>query len=103
MTGGRAPSVKARIGDTASGFQMGSFRGTAIFAWFASKLSVRMYPPPTNTEIPLETETRRKAFPLGALLLGVLLGWVLLSLFSHTAKEGVWNRLAGMMTGRSTR
>jgi Protein of unknown function (DUF4230) len=62
-----------------------------------------MYSPPTNTEVSLETETRRKAFPLGALLLGVLLGWVLLSLFSHAAKDGVWNRLAGMMTGRSTR
>jgi hypothetical protein len=62
-----------------------------------------MYSPETNTELPLETETRPKRFPLGALLLGVLLGWVLLSLFSHTAKVGVWNRLAGAMTGRSTR
>jgi hypothetical protein len=62
-----------------------------------------MYPPPTNTETPLETPTRRKPFPLGALLLGILLGWVLLSLFSHAAKVGVWNRVAGMMTGRSTR
>jgi hypothetical protein len=62
-----------------------------------------MYPPPTNTETPLETATRRKPFPLGALLLGVLFGWVLLSLFSHAAKVGVWNRLAGMMTGRGMR
>ncbi len=62
-----------------------------------------MYSPETKTEIPLETATRPKRFPLGALLLGVLLGWVLLSLFSHAAKVGVWNRLAGMMTGRSTR
>jgi|HubBroStandDraft_6_1064221.scaffolds.fasta_scaffold02175_11 hypothetical protein len=58
---------------------------------------------PTNTEAPLETATRPRPFPLGALLLGVLLGWVLLSLFSHAAKVGVWNRLAAMMTGRSTR
>jgi hypothetical protein len=28
---------------------------------------------------------------------------VLLSLFSHAAKVGVWNRLAGMMTGRGMR
>jgi hypothetical protein len=62
-----------------------------------------MYSPQTNTEVPLETETRPKRFPLGALLLGVLLGWVLLSLFSHAAKVGVWNRLAGAMTGRSSR
>src|ERR1700758_4144763 len=62
-----------------------------------------MYSPETNTEVPVDTATRRKRFPLGALLLGVLLGWVLLSLFSHSAKVGVWNRLAGMMTGRSTR
>ena len=40
---------------------------------------------------------------MGALLLGVLLGGALLSLFSHTAKVGVWNRLAGTTTGRSTR
>ena len=57
-----------------------------------------MYSPETNTEAPLETANRRKRFPLGALLLGVLFGWVLLSLFSHAAKVGVWNRLAGMMT-----
>lgn len=57
----------------------------------------------TNTEVPVETGTPPKRFPLGALLLGVLLGWVLLSLFSHAAKVGAWNRLASMMTGRSTR
>jgi hypothetical protein len=62
-----------------------------------------MYSPETNTEVPLATATPPRRFPLGALLLGVLLGWVLLSLFSHSAKVGVWNRLAGMMTGRSTR
>jgi Protein of unknown function (DUF4230) len=57
----------------------------------------------TNTEVPVETGAPPKRFPLGALLLGVLLGWVLLSMFSHTAKVGAWNRLASMMTGRSTR
>jgi hypothetical protein len=62
-----------------------------------------MYTPQSNTETPLEPVTPRKRFPLGALLLGVLLGWVLLSLFSHAAKAGVWNRLASVMTGRSTR
>jgi Protein of unknown function (DUF4230) len=62
-----------------------------------------MYSHQTNTEVPLETPTRPKRFPLGALLLGVLLGWVLLSLFSHTAKAGVWNRLAAAITGRGTR
>ena len=62
-----------------------------------------MYSPETNTEVPVDTATRRKRFPLGALLLGVLLGWVLLSLFSHAAKAGVWNRLAAAMTGRGTR
>ncbi len=62
-----------------------------------------MYSPETNSEAPLQKATPRRPFPLGALLLGVLLGWVLLSLFSHAAKDGVWNRLAGMVTGRSTR
>jgi hypothetical protein len=57
----------------------------------------------TNTEAPLDPATTRKRFPLGALLMGVLLGWVLLSLFSHAARDGVWNRLAGMMTGRGAR
>lgn len=62
-----------------------------------------MYTPQSNTETPLEPVTPPKRFPLGALLLGVLLGWVLLSLFSHAAKAGVWNRLAAAMTGRGTR
>ena len=36
-------------------------------------------------------------------MLGVVIGWVLLSLFSHLARGGLSNRVAGLMTGRSTR
>jgi hypothetical protein len=36
-------------------------------------------------------------------VLGVVIGWVLLSLFSHLARRGLSNRVAGFMTGRSTR
>lgn len=46
--------------------------------------------------------TPKRRFPLGALLLGVLIGWVLLSLFAREAKHGVWNRVAAIMTGRNT-
>jgi hypothetical protein len=59
-----------------------------------------------NTQEPM-TDIRnlhaveRSRFPVGILLLGVVLGWILLSLFSHMAKAGVSNRLARFWTGRN--
>lgn len=38
----------------------------------------------------------------GTLLLGIVLGLGLLSVFGHVAKTGVWARVAGALTGRST-
>lgn len=45
----------------------------------------------------------RRRFPIGTLLLGILLGWALLSVFAHVARSGIWNRVAGFMTGRASR
>jgi Protein of unknown function (DUF4230) len=58
------------------------------------------YPPQIE---PYVEPTRKRRFAWGALLLGMVIGWALLSLFSHLAKQGLSNRLAGIMTGRSTR
>jgi hypothetical protein len=52
---------------------------------------------------PFVPSASRRRFAWGALLLGVAIGWALLSLFSHLAKAGLSNRVAGFMTGRSTR
>ena len=38
-----------------------------------------------------------------ALVAGFVLGFVLLSAFAHVAREGPWNRLAALLTGRTTR
>jgi hypothetical protein len=39
---------------------------------------------------------------LGTLAAGILLGFLLLSAFAHVAQTGLWNRVAGFVTGRST-
>jgi len=52
---------------------------------------------------PVVSPARERRFAWGALLLGIVIGWVLLSLFSHMAKAGISNRLAGFLTGRLTR
>ncbi len=40
---------------------------------------------------------------MGALLAGVAIGVLLLAGIAHVARSGLWNRVAGFMTGRSTR
>jgi uncharacterized protein DUF4230 len=57
--------------------------------------------PRTTTLIP--DTTRQRRFPLGALVLGALLGYLLLSVFGHVAHAGFWDRVSRLMTGRSTR
>jgi hypothetical protein len=57
------------------------------------------YDPPTV----VPDTTRRKRVPLGALLLGALFGYLLLSVFGHLAHPGFWDRVSRVMTGRSTR
>lgn len=44
-------------------------------------------------------ERRRSCFP--ALLLGLLLGLIAFAVFTREAKTGMWDRLAGIVTGRS--
>ena len=58
------------------------------------------YQPQTE---PYVEPARKRRFAWGAMLLGIVLGWALLSLFSHMAKAGMSNRIAGIMTGRGTR
>jgi hypothetical protein len=55
------------------------------------------------TPPPFVPSASRCRFAWGPLLLGVAIGCVLLSLFSHLAIAGLWNQVAGFMTGRSTR
>ena len=46
--------------------------------------------------------TRRLLVSLGTLVLGIVLGFVLISVFARVAQTGLWSRLAGYVTGRST-
>jgi hypothetical protein len=39
---------------------------------------------------------------LGTLAVGIVLGFLLISVFSHVAQTGLWSRVAGYVTGRST-
>ena len=56
------------------------------------------------TETPsFESAASRRRFPVGILLLGMLLGGALLSLFTHAARTGMWDRVAGFLTGRGPR
>jgi hypothetical protein len=45
---------------------------------------------------------RTRRFPAGALLLGVLIGFVLLGMFTRMARTGLLDRFAGFLTARST-
>jgi hypothetical protein len=38
-----------------------------------------------------------------ALLIGIVIGFLLLAGIAHLARSGLWNQVAGFMTGRSTR
>lgn len=55
---------------------------------------------PPRTVLP-DTATRRR-LPIGALLLGALIGYLLLSLFGHTVHADMWDQVARVLTGRST-
>lgn len=46
--------------------------------------------------------TRRLLVSLGTLAVGIVLGFLLISVFSHVAQTGLWSRVAGYVTGRST-
>jgi hypothetical protein len=46
--------------------------------------------------------TRRLLVSLGTLAVGIVLGFFLISVFSHVAQTGLWSRVAGYVTGRST-
>ncbi len=45
----------------------------------------------------------RNRISAGTLALGVVLGMLLFAVFAHVARGGLWNRLASLVTGRSTR
>jgi hypothetical protein len=45
---------------------------------------------------------RRLRAVIVALFAGVVLGFLLLATIAHVAREGFWNRFAGLITGRST-
>lgn len=53
--------------------------------------------------IETQERARSKGTQLGAAAFGVVLGFLLLSVFAHLAREGTWNHLAALLTGRSTR
>jgi hypothetical protein len=44
----------------------------------------------------------RRHVSLCTLAVGIVLGFLVLSAFAHVAKTGLWNRIAGYMTGRRT-
>jgi hypothetical protein len=58
---------------------------------------------PQSTLVRTEPIRRERRFSLVALALGALLGAILLSAFTHIARTGFPDRLARMITGRSTR
>lgn len=58
---------------------------------------------PAPPAIPEPPRAERKRSSLGMLLLGGILGFLLFSVFAHVATQGVWNRAAAFLTGRSTR
>lgn len=58
---------------------------------------------PESTIVPVEPARRGRRFSLIALALGALLGAILLSIFTHVARAGLPDRIARMITGRSTR
>ncbi len=44
-----------------------------------------------------------KRNPVVAVFLGMMLGLILFSVFTHVAKAGVWTKIAGILSGRATR
>jgi hypothetical protein len=48
------------------------------------------------------TRLSRLLVSLSVFAVGILLGFLLLSAFSHVAQNGLWSRFAGYLTGRST-
>jgi hypothetical protein len=54
----------------------------------------------TSTSRP--RRTRRLLVSLGTLVVGIVLGFLLISVFAHVAQTGLWSRVAGYVTGRST-
>jgi hypothetical protein len=51
--------------------------------------------------VPAREQTTRR-FPIGTLVLGIVLGFLLLAAFAHVAQTTLNNRLANLLTGRST-
>jgi hypothetical protein len=51
---------------------------------------------------PDSIQASRRRFALGTFVWGIVLGFLLLSGLSHFAQTGLWNQLAGYVTGRST-
>jgi hypothetical protein len=49
-----------------------------------------------------QMQINRRPVSLITLAVGIVLGFLLLSAFAHVAQTGLWNRVAGYMTGRST-
>jgi hypothetical protein len=54
---------------------------------------------------PVTSPARTRLLPavLATLLLGVLVGAAILTLFLHEAKRGIWDRVAGVLSARSLR
>jgi len=50
----------------------------------------------------IPVRTRRLLVSLGTLVLGIALGFLLISVFAHIAQTGLWGRVAGYVTGRDT-
>jgi hypothetical protein len=50
-----------------------------------------------------ESTKGRNRISAGTLTLGVVLGILLFAVFAHVARGGLWNRVASLLTGRSTR
>jgi hypothetical protein len=52
---------------------------------------------------PGSTQTSRRRFAFGTFAAGAALGFLLLAVLAHFAQTGLWNQIAGYITGRSTR
>ena len=51
---------------------------------------------------PESIQSSRRRFALGTFVIGAVLGFLLLTALSHFAQTGLWNQIAGYITGRST-
>ena len=61
-----------------------------------------MSAPETHATVSAPASTPKRYHPVLAILLGMLLGLLVFSVFTHVATAGVWNRLAGFLSGRGT-